>query len=1014
MDGEDGHASGGDSPAARGHGGRGRGRGRGGRDGGGGRSRGDRERQRGGESGGGDLRAQFSMLEPEMAELMVQEIEMMRRISQVSNRVAQKRRAKQAAYAKTRPERQKGEERLEELMELIEAKTAEKEEIYADLSVYTREGQKERSKLESLADHMEIIRLEKGSLQDDIARLKRERGVLSKRIAESGAEDLERNRKPIAALDREERETERRLELARQKQHTTVEQDLARKLNKLRSQRIENDDIARALGTVVGARVRLREVDKDLDQKMDDLTKLEQQLDECRQRRKEAIDARKEKQASTEEQSGRRRGELVKDLERVKGELDALHKERKEVIARSKTRRDEGEEAALRELLEEQRKLQEELDALRARIPTLTVDYDNDLFGATFREASTLREMERDYGCRVDLVLKENKARVRGGPQAQVEECARAIQELVAAARASRHERVMEYDPSTTAELLGVKGEHIKRLQTQSGAEVKVRSSEGKIYVVGTEEAVGMAESLLQEFKDAHAKDCLQVREEDHLLLRARWLKGLQEETQCKSIRFDPEGGVLVLIGPADCVAAARERVEKFLREMNEGSFTVRLPPSVSERAFIGARGANVRVIEEQTGTHVTVGAGHVYAQGPEASIAECRKLVDALIQDHVREEVRIPFPAPLYGLLVGDEWEEYEEDWHRGRGRRRPPCFLEVVRRESGCDSIKALYDESTVAVVGKREQVSAAKERIESFLVEHRLHTVELECDPIVARLLAQRLDGRSSTIAKARGIAGVQGISNKGDLVIVQGSMDGTDSARHMLRQEIERLERTMQTFSFDPDRIGAVFGKGGHGLQDIERRHNAVLQVDREANRVVIIGPDAAGSRQAADELEQYYSDNLARYRDREGDGGKGKGYRSQGPGEGRGKGKGKGEKGAKGRKDEAREERPERFRGFRDEDFPPPGAPNGPARPSPLPAGTVRAPPPPAAILERAHLPEARVPDAEWQRREREQRDRERRAAGGRAADGKGKGNAKGGERSLGGKGDSARKGGKGN
>eukprot|EP00756_Hemistasia_phaeocysticola_P018993 Hpha_TRINITY_DN15629_c3_g8::TRINITY_DN15629_c3_g8_i1::g.99626::m.99626 len=1014
----------------------------------GGRS-GRRRREKKGDGGGGEEGEKKKQPKERYAEvsdegvraLLQKEDELTRELGKVRNSLAAKRKSKDQERMQALPEKHAFQEKIEEIQEKIEGKKQEKDAIYAELSTFSREGFRQKVERDRYYDHLEILKLEIEPVRESIRRLRQEQRRLDKTLEKTTQESTElRSRvqhKSLRSLEKEMADSERKLIEAHRNGHESVESALKKRLGVLRTERTKLSGLTDIADGMFRDRVRKQEVDSQLEELAEKFQELSKKMDETRSLRDQARPPK-----GDDKDQGKQK-ELRKKIDVIKAELDVLVKEKKETVSKGRTKKDEKADEAIRALAEERDGLVKELDGVRKQIPTERVDFDPDfkreLVGTG---GATIRELERDHGCTLDVREQEKVVVVRGG---SVKEAAEAVREVLAAAAALRHQAVVDYDPATTRQLLGSKGTHIQRIESQSSARLRVLEKEGKVRVVGSKEAVELASQLLTEFVDTHKRAEFDAGEHASRVLRPRYMRSLQEESGCRVVRIDTDTNAVFISGRAEQVQEARQKIEQFMASMTEDTWDMRLPAGVTNRAVIGRGAENAKAIEDKAGVLVNIGNEHVHVIGPKDGVAEAKKLVEALVQDLIREEILIAYPAPLHGLLVrpgekpaeaeeppaeqeeeeppeqGEEGEEGEEPTKKKKKRQRPkkekrlPCFLEEVRRESGCDSVMAKRDKAQVLLVGKRHQVIAAKAKIEAFLVEHRLVTIELECAPAVSRLLRD-----DKLFKEARRTTGVEELRPDGDLIIVSGSNEGTRAARDLLRPRIAELTGFMVSFTFDPATAGSLIGKGGSVLRDVQKEFHTVIEVDKARGEVSIAATDAERAAQAKEALHREYTKNCEartardqeweqqrEQRDREWEerreGGEGKGRKG---GKGKG-GKGKAGKGGKGEserpsREEKRSRPAQKFSGWAEEDFPPVGG--SPTRGSAaMPrTGAVKAPPPPSVILEKRHAPVERIVDPEWQRREREkekEKEREKSGKGGKGGEksrkgGKGEGRGK--------------------
>eukprot|EP01062_Namystynia_karyoxenos_P066848 TRINITY_DN60770_c0_g1_i1.p1 TRINITY_DN60770_c0_g1~~TRINITY_DN60770_c0_g1_i1.p1 ORF type:complete len:832 (+),score=356.68 TRINITY_DN60770_c0_g1_i1:98-2593(+) len=809
----------------------------------------------------------FDHVEPKaVADLLREEQQLMAVMGKHRDQIKDVRAKRDALIEKERP---KHEKELEKIDRKIEKEKAKKDQLYDKMQGVSRTSHRDVGERQKLFDHLKMASLDLGPLEREMQKLTAQRRELERRIKgnQTEADRLKQGCefKSDKAIDHALRNIEQKEAKAREKGHEDVLRQLHREKQKVEGARDRVVAMQEKLLAVKEDKQKLHETDKAIQARTGDYEKTKQKHDELQQKKDKMIpDTTPEETKKEQEDRKALQSEHYDAIQGVKKQLDALHEEKRKILSSRSSAEVKALDEEINQIIAQRDKDGARLDEVKKQVPSHEVPVeDSDAVGALVgKGGATLQELQNDFGVLIDIKRgdggKATAILIRGG---NCQDAGEAVSDIMREAALCKHKEVMEFDPQLTREFIGAGGQHIQRLQTQSGATINLdrdqktgKTVEGKVTIVGKQENVETAVRLIEEFKENNVRAVVEFSADMAGVIRGPLMKQWQEEYNCRSIRADQDARTIAIQGKAADVERAKGEIDQWLKDSKASKCEIRLG-TVPPQVIIGRGGENVRLIQTETKTQINIANGRVQIMGAKDGTAKARQMVEKLIQENTRDEVKIDYKPDMFNFLIRPRpWPAVE-----GEEPRPPACLLEQIRTECECDTVRAMREVNKVHIRGKTDPVKRATQRLKRALEFKGQTRLPMPIDGSLLRHLAQRGKGRNA-IDTLRDVPGMVEILTSAPKDPVQkmeliGSQEGVDTCKAKVEEMLKELgERTVRA-DIDQAKLRFVIGPGGATIRRIQEEFEVTLNVDNAASQVVIIADTKEKAEEAQEEVKR---------------------------------------------------------------------------------------------------------------------------------------------------------------
>eukprot|EP01064_Diplonema_japonicum_P010029 TRINITY_DN173_c0_g2_i1.p1 TRINITY_DN173_c0_g2~~TRINITY_DN173_c0_g2_i1.p1 ORF type:complete len:871 (+),score=351.97 TRINITY_DN173_c0_g2_i1:36-2615(+) len=500
---------------------------------------------------------------------------------------------------------------------------------------------------------------------------------------------------------------------------------------------------------------------------------------------------------------------------------------------------------------EERNVLEMKIRTINEAIPKKTLEVDKNLISDIVGPGgATVRQIEEDFGVVIDVRRMEGEVVIKGSECA---DCASAVGEILQKAAENRYVEEIEIDPECGGEFIGSGGSQIQLLQTRSGTNINYTRGQGKVVVIGSRENVEAAIELIKEFKANSVRTEVTFGPNAASIMRVSLMKQWQEEYQCRLIKVDQEAKKISIMGKGECVEKAKTEITDFLEGMKECG-TVHIPFNVPHHVIIGTKGERVNHIQAETKCILDVSKDTVKIAGSKENIELARKLVNTIIAENVREEVKVPYKAKMHNFLIrrrpvkkteAEEEQEKEKEEHADPNakpdrRRDGLCLLEQLRLKYNCDRVQADLPGLTVTIRGPKDAIKKCRDELKAALDFTGMEKDVLMIDQAIVRYLTVNLNQRGARgvrtrLDKVRNIEGVEEVTadfrGESKRVELIGTKEGVAKARETLEDLAEGVAKMMTKFDVEQNKVGRLLGRGGMTVSGIERDFEVMFHIPR---------------------------------------------------------------------------------------------------------------------------------------------------------------------------------------
>lgn len=545
--------------------------------------------------------------------------------------------------------------------------------------------------------------------------------------------------------------------------------------------------------------------------------------------------------------------DVRKDFDKLRDELTAVMKQLDAARAKRREKRPVNEDLktineSLAKLRAERDEIQKQLDELNGSAPHFVVKFDPECRGDIIgRGGATLEQLQLDFGVAIDIdgdtpgVLE-----IIGGAE-DAKACQAAIEAIVEQSKNSRQKATVKFDPALIKPFIGAKGSNIERLQTTSGAQIRLSDNKEEITLTGTAEAIEIAKKLIDEFmfNSASAELTFDVGIREFIIGKAgAVIRRIEKESGVKRINVSAETGTISISGNKDAVEKAKAMYEDIIVGMSSNAFTMRADDRMT-RVVIGKGGETIRNIQETTGAAINVARGVITIRGSKDAVEGARRMIEDVAR---RDEVKVPYDVHLHAFLTtrplvvmdadedGNKQQDVEGD-----------CPLELVRQQAGCDRVSAIRAEQKILIVGKRESVNQARALLEELFRTNRPHVTRVAFPDVLRGYLTKRAGAagskdRLSPLDKIKlehpGIVACD-LNRETSMVEIAGGADAVKAGASALEAIIAEFQPFIRTIKFPQRLVGSIIGSGGKNIADLTTRTKTEIRVDKERFEVTAL-------------------------------------------------------------------------------------------------------------------------------------------------------------------------------
>lgn len=501
--------------------------------------------------------------------------------------------------------------------------------------------------------------------------------------------------------------------------------------------------------------------------------------------------------------------------------------------------------------------LSKKLDEVRAQIPLTRFTFDDvfrgDLVG---KQGATLSQLQQDFGVAINIDTSGDGVAVLLGPVEDAQCCIEAMQSIINNARDSRQRLVMQYNPELTKRLIGTKGCNVDRIQSVSGANVKIK--DGEIFLTGTTEGIQSAKQMIEAFLDNAGNAEIPF---DPVLLDVIIGKGgsmvrkVEQESGAKSVRILREQSKVVVLGHTAAVAKAKAMYEELIQTMTQNAFTMRADGCML-RSVIGPGGKTIREIQETTDALISCGRDVITIRGSKEAVAAARRMIEDASR---REEARVPFPACLYSMLTTAAVVPPAGDDSTSDSAGALVTPLQAIKLSTGIDQIVALGRECVVILRGRKERVAQASGVLEDLIRSKRPVTVAVTVPNVLFNYFVKRFRGTPHIeshvkhafpdvveVAMSRGTA----VGGHASVEIAAVNQESASRISTFVSDYIRSLEKFVQKVEIPVGRSGAVIGTGGKVIASLQKDTDTYIEVDKSSSVAYVFHPTGDESKMTA--------------------------------------------------------------------------------------------------------------------------------------------------------------------
>jgi rRNA processing protein Krr1/Pno1 len=300
-------------------------------------------------------------------------------------------------------------------------------------------------------------------------------------------------------------------------------------------------------------------------------------------------------------------------------------------------------------------------------------------------------------------------------------------------------------------------------------------------------------------------------------------------------------------------VKKALDAFQALIDAMTQNAFSMRVDDKMI-RYVVGSGGKTIREITSSTGAVVEIRSGEIIIRGLQDQVEAARSMIEAIAR---RTEIRIdvePHTLSLLTTKTNQPDQSNEHDEHGGRANDMSP--LDMIRMATQCEQVQPLYREHAVVLRGKRECVQQARTMILDLARSNQLfhQSVKVPSPGFLKKL--SRKEGKSSALDTVRlehhGVVSIR--PNRESCGIdIAGKKDAVAAAARRIEGMLQSLAGCVRNVRIPPAKSGAVIGKGGKIIHEIETQTKTEVTLDRQTGVVVLFHSDGDGS--ALDRAEQ---------------------------------------------------------------------------------------------------------------------------------------------------------------
>lgn len=699
--------------------------------------------------------------------------------------------------------------------------------------------QREKEKAHNSMDSAKIAQNEIGQLRDELKVLDFDARDINKDIADARSE-VEAAARACAQLEKQRSDAVAKFQFRSIAEVDAEGERLDREIAKAAS----NPVLAAALSK---QRTQLDKARKELAA----VTALDNRLTAENKKRQAAqgkLDAKLAEKKAKDERFTQIREKISKSSD-ISNQFDAARKKLKAIgekldvlFAKKKQQKPQNKEIdGLNKVLLDIRQRRDEitsrLDQIRASLPFRTMKYDAayraDLVG---KQGATLAQLQEDFGVAINIDTSGNGELILLGASEAVDSCMEAIRSIIANAERCRQREVISIEESLRSALIGAKGANIDKMQTVSGANIKLK--DGEVTLTGTAEAIATAKRMIEELIDSSSRAEVPF---DAVLLDIVIGKGgsmvrkIEQESGAKNVRVLRDESKVVISGTKDSVTKAKLMYEELISSMKNNAFTMKADDRML-RAVIGTGGKTIREIQDTTGAIVNCGKDVITIRGTKEAVAAARQKIEDVGR---RDEIKVPFPSVMYGFLTTPATTTLPG----GDGAEVVVTPLDAIKAHTKVDQIVALARESVAIIRGRKENANQARCMLEDLLRSNRPNVVKVVVPDVLCSYLIRRGKGAAVNAldelkSKHFDVVAITLTRGTSTVDVAAKSLEGAKEAATALEGIVAGLLPFVRTVDIPAGRAGSVIGSGGKTIHEIQTKFNVEITVKKDEDKVVV--------------------------------------------------------------------------------------------------------------------------------------------------------------------------------
>ena len=456
------------------------------------------------------------------------------------------------------------------------------------------------------------------------------------------------------------------------------------------------------------------------------------------------------------------------------------------------------------------------------------------------RKGERMKEIQSEYGVRVDLIRDELKIRVRGVVKSinKVKGYIANLKDMTIAVPVASQ---------LLPKLVGKKGVALKAFEEEFKVDVQVDRENEVFKLSGDNDALENAKAGLEKLIETYTEH-EKVYELEAGMTPAIIGKGganiqkIQNEsgTYVNVIRAkDREDGVdsdsIVVRGTNEALAKVDVLINEFLVLFKKENQVITFPPSLTS-LIVGKKGATVTKIQKENEVNIDVkrDEGEIRIRGTEENVVNAIAALKAILDSY--ESITMTGTSDELGSIIG-----------------KAGVNVKKLTEESGAN-IKVNREKGTIIISGEKDKVEKAKTDITVLLEKYKKENMQINVNADFIPALIGKGGENIKKLRKELGLSIDLGAKGSGAITL-RGEEELIIKAKETLLNLAAKYEKENVIVRIRPDAYSALIGKSGATIQSIQKETNTQIDVRREKNEVRVRGDNEENVKAAVERVTE---------------------------------------------------------------------------------------------------------------------------------------------------------------